>query len=200
MSFRTAFDAFISQPAIYRVQTRILGRRKLDAQMKLAIERVTGECGNGIVVDVGGGTAQTRELWPDSWSYISIDPDIRMVEIEDLVQIDRRIGGADDLPLEDKSVDVLLLQNMSHHLDDWTWKRALEESDRVLKRSGRLIFMDAVLSQNRWISRFFWKLDAGHFPRHEENLESDISKLFDIKVIQRFTLVHHVVLITATPK
>ena len=200
MSLRSTFDRFISQPAIYRVQTRLLGRRKLDAQMSAAIAEIVTTSPNGVIVDVGGGTAQTRKLWPESWSYTSVDPDARMADIEDSLQIDRRVGSANNLPLPNSFADVVLLQNMSHHLDDEIWVIALEEAHRVLKPSGNLIFMDAIYSRKRWISRIFWKLDAGHFPRRPEVLEEDISTQFIIAKQRRFTLVHHVLLVTAIPK
>jgi ubiquinone/menaquinone biosynthesis C-methylase UbiE len=199
MSLRTVFDGFVSQPAIYRVQTKLLGRKKLDAQMSAAIKPIATRTPNGIIVDVGGGTAQTRKLWPSEWTYISVDPDERMVEIDDKFPIDRRVGGADELPVDDESADVVLLQNMSHHLEDKIWAASLKEAHRVLKPSGKLVFMDATLSRKRWISRIFWKLDAGHFPRREEVLLEDISRSFSISDVSRFTLVHHVVLVTAIP-
>lgn len=199
MSLRTVFDGFVSQPAIYRVQTKLLGRKKLDAQMSAAIKPIATLTPNGIIVDVGGGTAQTRKLWPPEWTYISVDPDERMVEIDDTFLIDRRVGGADELPVDDESADVVLLQNMSHHLEDKIWAASLKEAHRVLKPSGKLVFMDATLSRKRWISRIFWKLDAGHFPRREEVLLEDISRSFSISDVSRFTLVHHVVLVTAIP-
>jgi len=199
MAIRTIFDGFVSQPAIYRVQTRLLGRKKLDAQMSAAIKPIATRTPNGIIVDVGGGTAQTRKLWPSEWTYISVDPDERMVEIDDTFPIDRRVGGADELPVDDESADVVLLQNMSHHLEDKIWVASLKEAHRVLKPSGKLVFMDATLSRKRWISRIFWKLDAGHFPRREKVLLEDISRSFSISDVSRFTLVHHVVLVTAIP-
>jgi ubiquinone/menaquinone biosynthesis C-methylase UbiE len=88
---------------------------------------------------------------------------------------------------------------MSHHLEDKIWVASLQEAHRVLKPSGKLVFMDATLSRKRWISRIFWKLDAGHFPRREEVLLEDISRSFSISDVSRFTLVHHVVLVTAIP-
>jgi SAM-dependent methyltransferase len=199
MSLRTVFDGFVSQPAIYRVQTRLLGRKKLDDQMSAAIEPIVTQMPKGTIVDVGGGTAQTRKLWPSEWTYISVDPDERMVEIDDMSQIDRRLGGADDLPVDEASADVVLLQNMSHHLENEIWVASLKEAHRVLKPTGKLLFMDATLSRERWISRIFWKLDAGHFPRREEILLEDISRCFSITDICRLTLVHHVILVTAKP-
>ncbi len=199
MSLRKTYDSFVSQPAIYRVQTRLLGREKLDAESSAVIEEVVALRPEGVIVDVGGGTAQTRALWPNSWTYISVDPDQRMIEIEDTLQLDRRIGSADSLPIPSGTADVVLLQNMSHHLDDQIWMGALSEANRVLQPDGILIFMDAVLSKKRWISRVFWKLDAGHFPRRSETLQDDISKQFTITQIRRFTLVHHVIVVLATP-
>lgn len=199
MSIRSVYDSFISQPAIYRFQTRLLGRKRLDAQLTQAISEIVAHQKIGIIIDVGGGTAQTRRIWPLSWTYISIDPDERMVELTGNDQIDRRIGSASCLPLADKSADVVLLQNMSHHLDDDTWIAAIDEAFRVLKTSGKLVFMDAIICDTRWLSRLFWKFDAGHFPRRSEILERDISRRFTISDIRRFTMIHHVIVVTAIP-
>lgn len=151
----------------------------------------------GIVIDVGGGTAQTRVLWPVSWRYISIDPDERMAQLNDKHSIERKIGSAGSLPFENESVDVVLTQNTSHHLDDETWCAFLGDAHRVLKPEGTLIFMDAVLSKTRNISNVFWKLDAGHFQRTAEELQDAIASIFLITDTRQITLIHDVLTVTA---
>jgi SAM-dependent methyltransferase len=198
MTLRRTFDSFISQPAIYKFQTRILGRGKLDDEMRIVVSKVCENLQPGIVADVGGGTAQTRELWPDSWRYISIDPDERMTQLNDKQSIERKIGSAGELPFEDGSVDVVLTQNTSHHLDDETWKAFLDETLRVLKPHGVLLFMDAVLNKSRHISNIFWKFDAGHFQRTASELEESIAGTFVITETRRMTLIHDVLTVTAT--
>ena len=200
MSLRSSFDRVVSHPMIYRVQTRLLGRRILDERMQEAITSVAPPASRGIVVDVGGGTAATRDLWPSSWTYISVDPDERMVDLSSSKEVIRHVGSADSVPLPDRSADVVVLQNMSHHLDHKTWGMALQEAHRILHVDGRLIFMDAYFDRRRVISRLFWRLDAGHFPRTRTDLENSISSKFDVLSVSQFTLIHHVLIMIGAPR
>jgi SAM-dependent methyltransferase len=140
-------------------------------------------------------------LWPDGWTYISIDPDERVAELDtngDTIQ--RLVGDASKLALHDDSVDVVMMKNVSHHLDDEIWAGALSEVRRVLKPDGYFVFVDALWSPRRYISRLAWSLDAGRFPRVSERLEGDIAKSFDVESVQRLTLVHHCIMLTGRPR
>ncbi|MFM8861231.1 MAG: class I SAM-dependent methyltransferase [Acidimicrobiia bacterium] len=151
----------------------------------------------GTVVDVGGGTARSRALWPHSWRYVSVDPDARVQNLAGSSgAIVRLTGDATALPVPDAVADVVLMQCVSHHLDDRTWIASLDEVERILKPDGRFIFVDGVWRERRWISRAFWRLDAGHHPRAYEELEAAIGSRFQILEIDRFNLVHHSILLT----
>ena len=91
------------------------------------------------------------------------------------------------------------MQCVSHHLDDSIWPVSLSEANRVLKPGGSFIFVDGVWTKRRWLSRVFWKLDAGHYPRTSEQLESAINDKFNVLDTERFALVHHSLIITAKP-
>ncbi len=107
------------------------------------------------------------------------------------------MGGAEALPLPDNSADVVLMQCVSHHLDDSIWPVSLVEAERVLKPGGSFIFLDGVWRKRRWFSRIFWKLDAGHHPRTSEQLETAIAERFTVIDTDRFNVVHHSILISA---
>ena len=83
--------------------------------------------------------------------------------------------------------------------DDAIWPASLDEVNRVLKPEGEFVFLDGVWSKRRLISRLFWRLDAGQHPRTAEHLTADISSRFDVVDDEKFTLVHHAILLTARP-
>jgi len=152
----------------------------------------------GTVVDIGGGTARSRSMWPTEWTYYSIDPDARVLEVEPTERpIERLVGDASALPLPDNSADVVLMQCVSHHLDDSIWPASLAEANRVLKPGGSFIFLDGVWRNRRWFSRVFWRLDAGHYPRTSDDLERAVAEEFQILETDRFNVVHHSILLTA---
>jgi SAM-dependent methyltransferase len=162
--------------------------------------RTFADTPDGTVVDIGGGTARSRAMWPAEWIYYSIDPDARVLEVEATDKpIERLVGDAAALPLPDNSADVVLMQCVSHHLNDSIWPISLREANRVLKPEGSFIFVDGLWTKHRWISRASWKLDAGHYPRTSEQLESAIAAQFSVVDIERFTLLHHSILLTASP-
>lgn len=199
MSFRDALGRIVSHPTINEFQTRLLGRSRLEAIMTPVAARTFNDAPEGTVVDIGGGTARSRAMWPAEWTYYSIDPDARVLAVEPTDKpIERLVGDAAALPLPDNSADVVLMQCVSHHLDDSIWPVSLAEANRVLKPGGSFIFIDGVWTKRRWLSRAFWKLDAGHYPRTSEQLESAITNQFKISDIERFTLVHHSILLTAS--
>ena len=137
-------------------------------------------------------------MWPASWRYVSIDPDARVAGLDDCGDVVRRItGDAASLPLPDECADVVLMQCVSHHLDPATWPQALAEARRILAPDGHLLFLDGVWSDRRTISRLFWRLDAGRHPRSSDELEGSIATHFEILDVDRFTLVHHSILVTA---
>ena len=200
MSFRSVLERIVSHPTINEFQTRLFGRSRLEAIMNPVAAHTFADTPEGTVVDIGGGTARSRAMWPAEWTYYSIDPDARVLEVEATDKpIERLVGDAAALPLPDNSADVVLMQCVSHHLDDSIWPISLREAKRVLKPEGSLIFVDGLWTNHRWISRAFWKLDAGHYPRTSEQLESAITGQFSIVDIERFTLVHHSILLTASP-
>ena len=133
----------MKHPTVYKVQGALLGRDRLEAAMRPVVERAIGGAPTGTVVDVGGGTAEARALWPSGWRYIAVDNDERMDGIQ-TDSMERVTGSAEDVPLPDGVADHVLMSNVSHHLDDRTWAAALTEIRRMLRPDGTLIFVDAL--------------------------------------------------------
>ena len=103
------------------------------------------------VLDLGCGTGTLTRLLAEA------DPSLEIVGIdgdeEVLARARRRTasygervrfhrGMADELPIEDRSQDVVIASLLLHHLSPATKLHALEEAHRVLRDGGRLLVAD----------------------------------------------------------
>ncbi len=196
---RGLYSRAISHPRIYKAQGVLLGRDRLEAAMRPVVQQAVGGSATGTVVDVGGGTAEARALWPSGWRYIAVDNDARMEDIQS-DSMERVTGSAGQVPLPDGLADHVLMSNVSHHLDDRTWSAALTEIRRMLRPDGTFVFVDGVFVARDVVSRLGWFLDAGRYPRPEARLLADVSAQFDVVSVDRLRLLHHVVVVRARQK
>jgi SAM-dependent methyltransferase len=91
-----------------------------------------------VVVDVGAGTGKlTRALVPSGAEVIAVEPvaGMRAVLAREVPQVKLLDAMAESLPLEDASVDAIVVGQAFHWFDG---PRALSEFDRVLRPAGRL--------------------------------------------------------------
>lgn len=193
------YSRAISHPRVYKAQGKIFGRERLRAAMRPVVDRAIGGAAVGTVVDIGGGTAEARALWPSGWRYVAVDNDERMhgLPTDDM---ERVTGSVEDVPLPDGVADNVLMSSVSHHLDDPTWSSALTEIRRLLRPEGTLVFVDGVLVPGDAVSRLGWHLDAGRHPRRESRLLADLSAVFDVVSVDRLRLLHHVLVVEARQK
>jgi SAM-dependent methyltransferase len=200
MSVRDRFSRIVSHPRVFDVQTTLLGGKRLARTLTpIALHTTRGQV-RGTVLDVGGGTASAHSLWPAAWTYISLDPDRRVVRRDTSgCAIRRIVGDASCLGFGDHSVDVVMMKGVSHHLDDSTWFSALSEVRRILRPDGYFLFVDGVLKPRRWISRLAWFVDTGRFPRPSGEIESAIANSFQVESIERLTLLHHSLVLVGRP-
>lgn len=196
---RNLYSRAISHPRVYKAQGVLLGRDRLEAALRPVVDRAVGGAPTGTVVDVGGGTAEARTLWPAGWRYIAVDSDERMEALE-TDRMERVTGSAARVPLPDGLADHVLMSNVSHHLDEETWPAALTEIRRMLRPDGSLIFVDALFVPRDVVSRAGWFLDAGRYPRPEARLLADLSDVFDVVSVDRLRLLHHCVIVRARQK
>lgn len=102
------------------------------------------------VLDIGAGTGLlTLAAAPKVARVIAVDSSpamCRHLEAEltrrSIDNADVLVGSASDLPLPDKSVDLVLSNYCFHHLKDEDKRRALAEAIRVLRPNGRLVVGD----------------------------------------------------------
>jgi SAM-dependent methyltransferase len=200
MSVRNRFSRIVSHPSVFDAQTALLGARRLAEVLQPIAARTTQGRTLGTVVDVGGGTASGYSLWPKTWTYVSLDPDRRVVEHDTSGgTIPRIVGDASCMGFRDHSVDVVMMKGVSHHLDDASWFLALSEVRRILRSDGYFVFVDGVWSRRRWISRLGWALDTGRYPRASAEIERDVAESFHVESSERLTLLHDCVILTGRP-
>src|SRR5512142_1362950 len=89
----------------------------------------------GVVVDLGGGTGLYRSVWPQDVRYVCVDLDeMKLDRFSTRHPADRAIRATMlMLPLISESVDVAVMVNVSHHLDEGELQMALAEAARVLR-------------------------------------------------------------------
>ena len=102
------------------------------------------------VLDIGAGTGLLTLAAAPNVRHISA-LDISPVMCRHLAaklagpagtNVDVLVGDATELPLADRSVDVVLSNYCFHHLSDVDKRRALHEVRRVLRPGGRLVIGD----------------------------------------------------------
>ena len=93
------------------------------------------------VLDLGAGTGKlTRDLVARSLEVVAVDPSHDMLaELRgSLPSVDGRVGSAEAIPLDDRSVDAVLVAQAWHWVDP---ARAVREVARVLRPGGRLCLL-----------------------------------------------------------
>ena len=85
------------------------------------------------------------------------------------------------LTFDDQSFDVISFVGVLHHMDDDTAAASLEQSRRVLKKTGVLLVAEPVFSPNAILSNLFLSIDRGKFIRESGQYE----KLLDAFRIER---------------
>src|SRR4051794_5289939 len=139
--------------------------RQTDPSIAAAIERALGNART--VVNVGAGAG----------SYESSDREVIAIEPSETMRAQRPPGAvpaiaayAEDLPLEDGSVDAALAAMTVHHWDDQ--RRGLAEMARVARRRVVLFTFDVDHARDLWLVRDYLpeieELDRARFLPIEE--------------------------------
>jgi ubiquinone/menaquinone biosynthesis C-methylase UbiE len=106
---------------------------------------VSGLPRRGTIVDVGAGTGRLAlrlmQARPDA-DVTAIDGDPDVLRRAAVKGVRGRLGLADDLPLDDRSADRVVMSLLLHHLDRAAKLDALREARRVLAPGGRLHVAD----------------------------------------------------------
>jgi len=176
-----------SFPFFYDQMQRLLG---VDRKKALVRQHYSFVNQDAAVLDLGGGTGLYRDLWPGNYHYICLDNDpVKLKELARQYPDDEVIlGDAGKIPLRDGSVDVIFCSSFSHHITLDVLDKVLAESARVLKVSGKILFIDAVFRQESPFNRFLWKIDRGSYPHTADELSRLVRKHFLVDITQRFSI------------
>jgi SAM-dependent methyltransferase len=116
------------------------------------------------VLDLGAGTGKlTTRLVERGLDVVAVDPVPEMLEVltASLPQTRALLGTAEEIPLQDNSVDAVLVAQAWHWIDP---ARAIPEVARVLRPGGRL-----GLVWNTRDERLGWVKDLGRIVGHEDD-------------------------------
>ncbi len=105
--------------------------------------RLAGVKAGQVAADIGAGTGfVTEALLSAGLSVIAVDQSAEMLETlgKRFPDVDSRLGSAEDLPIDDSSVDHVFANMYLHHVD--RPPEAIAEMARTLKPGGKLIVTD----------------------------------------------------------
>jgi ubiquinone/menaquinone biosynthesis C-methylase UbiE len=94
-----------------------------------------------VVLELGAGTGKlTRQLVDQGHAVFATDPDEAMLEVlhQQVPEVSAKVATAEDIPANDRSVDVVVVAQAFHWFDH---EVALAEIARVLKPGGHLALM-----------------------------------------------------------
>ncbi len=145
-----------------------------------------------VVLDIGGGTGISKTLLDLPPKYFCLDND--MGKLAGFVAKHNShkvlLGDGSQLPFGSRAVDLILCVNVAHHLADHILAGLFHESIRVLKDTGRFIFVDPVWDPKRRIGKLIWRYDRGDYPRTPEILRSFIMDEISVEYWETTSIYH----------
>lgn len=113
---------------------------------------------NGIVADIGAGTGNyTYELAKQGLKLLAVEPSETMIKQgKEHINIEWINGKAEQIPIEDKSVDGIICILATHHFDNL--EKSLNEMYRILKSKGKMVvftFDPRLCSEECWFFEYF---------------------------------------------
>lgn len=121
--------------------------------------------GGGHVARVIGphvGRVIASDLTPEM-----LDHAIPYLEERGLANVERLVADAQDLPLEDATIDIVTCRIAPHHFSDPS--QFIAEVVRVLRPGGRFILVDSTVPDGE-VGAFFNAYEAVRDPSHERSL------------------------------
>jgi ubiquinone/menaquinone biosynthesis C-methylase UbiE len=182
-----------SQPRVYDAIQALAGSGQVNRRLAVRLAELPRPAR---VLDVGGGTGLSSELWPAGVTYVCLDID--PVKLRGFRRKHPRgialAADATRLPLASRSFDLVVCKAVFHHLSDPLLPMVLRESARVLRPGAHLVFVDPLWAPARRRGRLLWRYDRGSFPRSEANLRQAVSAQFAITRWDAFAIHHQYVL------
>lgn len=183
----------VPNPYVYDRVQQLVGAQRVRRQLMTHLQPTASDA---VIVDLGGGTGNNRELFSPDQHYICLDND--QLKLKGFREKFPKASGlradATCLPLQSSSVDLVLCTAVSHHIPDDLLDSFLSEAIRIIKSEGRFVFLDAVWSPRRLPSRLLWRYDRGSYPRTLEKLQATLARHGKILDWHTFAVYHRYVI------
>lgn len=142
------------------------------------------------ILDLGCGTGRFTISLGEAFgcSVVGVEPSEAMLRVawsQNEPNVEWKQGRAEEIPLENESVDLVFMSQVFHHLLAQPRQRALREISRVLTRAGYLAIRNGVLEHNdklEWL-RFFpeaLEIENDRMPSRQELTDSVCGESFKL--------------------
>ncbi|WP_245920655.1 class I SAM-dependent methyltransferase [Melghirimyces profundicolus] len=143
----------------------------------------------GHILDFGSGTGANCPIFSPE-GYIGIDPDHRRIAYAKKLYPEYTfdVFKHHRFPVEDKSMDYILIVAVLHHIASEEIHRYMKEFRRILKTTGTIIVIEPCLFADKPLSnRLMTWFDHGEYIRNEkEYLHLFQHHHFHCQVLKRF--------------
>jgi SAM-dependent methyltransferase len=113
-----------------------------DYEQEIALIKRRLPAEEGLFLDIGVGTGETLRLFEES-SFVGLEIDARSIKKASAKASGRFVmAQAERLPFADGVFSAVVMCKIGHHLGDAELEKTVSESLRVLKRGGRVVFLD----------------------------------------------------------
>ncbi len=159
-----------------------------------------------IVLDFGSGVGTNCKMFDHS-QYIGVDCNEKRIIYAKKLYSDyqfRLIENGSAIPLEDNSVDYILIVSVLHHIHPKELILYLHEFRRILRINGKIIILEPCFMKHSYINNFFMKLvDRGKYIQHwNDYLNVFSGNHYAVEILhmyQQFKL-YNKILFTAVPR
>jgi ubiquinone/menaquinone biosynthesis C-methylase UbiE len=164
--------------------TRMLTDTRAHAKSKIrVVDEMLGDSpplrgGTALELGCGAGFASAHLAEKYGLTVVGTDAEDNSIRTakrknQDIEHLSFQVADATALPFDGASFDLVLSQNVFHHITDW--KSAAEEVARVIRDGGLFLFSD--ISGPGSLMRLFSRVDKGHGFHHADELVSLLDNL-----------------------
>ena len=187
----------LANSALYQAVQVMTGSHISQAKMR---EILGGLEAGARVLDAGGGTGILAGMLGRDHAYVCMDIDQARLRVARKRGARVVAGDATRMPVATGAVDLVVLRAVSHHLTDQAMAMMIDESWRVLKAGGGLLFLDAIWAPSWLPGRLLWSIDQGSHPRTEVRMRAALENRFEFEREMTYAVYHRYFLALARPK
>jgi ubiquinone/menaquinone biosynthesis C-methylase UbiE len=187
----------LANSTLYELVQTLTGSRISEARMRSALGVMPP---GALILDAGGGTGILARMFDRGHRYVCMDIDLARVRFARNRGAEALVGDASRMPVGSNAIDLVVLRAVSHHLADEAFAMMVDESWRVLKPDGRLLFLDAIWAQSWLPGRLLWRIDQGSHPRTEDQMLGVLDSHFELEGRMTYAVHHRYFLALARPK